>query len=71
MHVVVRVRKRIDVSQVSADDGPRLIGRLGTGRTPAWLMVVRDRLRLLCNRLLEVIVIAVGVVVVIVMVDAG
>jgi len=70
MHVVMRVRKRVDVSQVPADDGPRLVGRFGAGRPPAWLMVVRDSRRLLCSRLLEVIDIAVGIVV-IVMVDAG
>lgn len=70
MYVVMRVRKRVDVSQVPADDGPWLVGRLGAGRPPTWLMVVRDRWRLLCSRLLEVIDIAVGIVV-IVMVDAG
>lgn len=72
MHVVMRVRKRVDVSQVPADDGPRLVGRLGAGRAPAWLMVVRDRWRLLCcSRLLEVIDIAVAVVVIVMVVDAG
>jgi len=38
---VVRVRERVDVSQVTADDGPRLVGRLGAGRPPARLMVIR------------------------------
>jgi len=70
MYVVMRVRKRVYVSQVPADDGPWLVGRLGAGRPPAWLMMVRDRRRLLCSRLLEVINITVGIVV-IVMVDAG
>jgi len=75
MNVMVRIRERVDMSQVPADDGSRLVGRLGTGRPPTRLMMVRDSGRLLCRLLLEVIVIIVVivivVVVVVVMIDAG
>lgn len=39
--LVMRVRERVDVPQVAADDGTRLVGRFGAGRPPARLMVVR------------------------------
>jgi len=73
MHVVVRIRKRVDMSQIPADDGSRLVGRLGAGRPPTRLMVIRDRGRLLCRLLLLkiIVIVVVIVVVVIVMIDAG
>lgn len=49
------VRERVYVTEVTADGGPRLVGgRLGAGRAPARLMVVRDGRRGQLRRLLRV-----------------
>lgn len=44
---MVRIRERVDMSQVPSNDGTRLVGRLGAGRPPARLMVIRNGRRLL------------------------
>lgn len=41
--MVMRVRERIDVAQIATHHRPRLVGRLGAGRPPARLMVIRHR----------------------------